>query len=163
MKNPLKIIYKASKEVLRKRNYFLIFIFVSVIFFSILFLIPVFVIPGNDIKFQSLVFSASDYLIMGFLSITIGLMISMHVYNFKMKRSAKSVGKGVVGGVSGFVAGIFGTASCFSCIAVVFGFLGAGTIFFLAKNQPYVVSISVLLLFISIYLISKNIVKGCKI
>ena len=137
MSDPINTIYNASKKVLRKKGYLLAFMAVAIIFFGIFFLLPVFAIPGNDIKFQSSVFTISDYLIMAFLSITIGLLISMQVYNFKMKRSAKATGKGILGGFSGFVAGIFGTASCSSCIAAVFGFLGAGTIFFLVENQLY--------------------------
>ncbi len=162
MENSIKRIYIASKEVLRKKGYGLIFISVAIIFFGILFFLPVFAIPGNDIKFQGNVFTINDYLIMIFLSLTIGLLISMQVYNFKMKRSAKVAGKGILGGFSGFVVGIFGTASCASCIAVVFGFLGAGTIFFLVENQGPVVFISSLLMITSIYLTSKNILNGCE-
>ena len=90
-------------------------------------------------------------------------MISMQIYNYKLKKSIKKAGGAVAGGFSGFIAGIFGTASCASCVAAIFGFLGLGTVFFLIEYQWYIVGISLLFILLSIYFTSLSIEKDCKI
>ena len=163
MENPIKIIYNASKRTLSNKNYLLTFIFISVLFITIFILIPVFVIPGNDLLFQLGIFTYLDYIIMFTLAILISLMISMQIYNYKLKKSIKKVGGAVAGGFSGFVAGLFGTASCASCVAAIFGFLGVGTVFFLIKYQWYIVGISLVFILISIYFNASSIEKGCRV
>ena len=96
------------------------------------------------------------------LSSLIGLMVSMQVYVYKIKKSAKGVGRGAVGGFSSIMAGLFGTASCSSCVAALFGFLGVGTVFFLIQYQWYIVGISLFLMLISIYFTSLSIEKNCE-
>ncbi|MFQ5531776.1 MAG: hypothetical protein ACE5ES_04135 [Candidatus Nanoarchaeia archaeon] len=162
MKNPTNIILKASKRVLDERKYVKILFVSMFVFLAIFILLPVIFTPGNTIAFQlTEVFTYWNYVLMIFLSFSIGLMISMQVYSYNLKKSAKDTGRGVVGGFSGFVAGIFGTAACSSCVAAIFGFLGLGTVFFLVEYQWYIVGGSVLLVFISIYLTSLGIEKKC--
>lgn len=162
MTNPIKIIYDASKRTLRSKNSFLIFILVALVFFSIFVFIPVFSIPGNSLSFQLSIFTFWNYVLMILLSSLIGLMISMQVYSHRVKKSMKGAGKGVVGGFSSIMAGLFGTASCSSCVAALFGFLGVGTVFFLIQYQWYIVGISLFLMSISIYFTSLSIEKNCE-
>jgi len=163
MINPTKIIYKAIKRTLSNRNYFLTFISISILFLAIVIFIPVFTIPGNDILFQLGIFTYWNYILMFSLSILISLMISMQIYDYNLKKSIKKAGGAVVGGFSGFIAGVFGTASCASCVAAIFGFLGAGTVFFLIQYQWYIVGISLIFILLSICLNSLSIERGCKI
>ena len=162
MENPIKIIYKASKRILSNRNYLLTFIFISILFLTIFILIPVFAIPGNDILFQLGIFTYWNYILMFTLATFVSLMISMQIYNYKLKKSIKRAGGAVAGGFSGFIAGLFGTASCASCVAAIFGFLGVGTVFLLIKYQWYIVGISLVFILLSIYFNSLSIERGCK-
>lgn len=163
MENPL-IIYQSSKEILSKKSYFILFSSTVLIMFLAYILIPVLSIPGNTILFQLSIWKLKDYAVIIPLSFLVSLMITMQVYSFKQKREnrLKETGKSVVGGYSGIVAGVFGTASCSSCVAAIFGFLGTGSVFFLIKYQWYVVTISIILVLLSLYLSSMNIQKNCK-
>lgn len=163
MGNPIQTIYKSSKKVFHSRESFKIFIITSFLFLALFILLPIFLTPGNSLIFQLGVFTFWNYVLMISLSGLIGLMISMQVYTYKIKKSAKGSGKGVVGGFSGFVAGIFGTAACSSCVAAIFGFLGLGTVLFLVEYQWYIVGISLALVLVSIYLTSLGIEKNCEV
>jgi len=162
MTNPIKTIYNISKKVLSSKGYLKKFLIVTSLFLAIFILLPTYLTPGNTLKFQLIeVFTYWNYIMMILISASLGLMISMQIYSHKLKNSMKNTGKGVVGGFSGFVAGIFGTAACSSCVAAIFGFLGLGTVFFLIEYQPYIVIGSLLLVLISIYLTAKGIERGC--
>ncbi len=164
MENPIKIIINSLRRTLHSKNYLLIFLLIAFIFFSIFVLIPVFSIPGNSLSFQLEIFTFWNYVLMFSLAITISLMISMQIYAYKTKKSVRrGVGRGAVGGFSSIMAGLFGTASCASCVAAIFGFLGLGTVFFLIEYQWYIVGISLALVLLSIYLTSLSIERGCKI
>ena len=163
MKNRLKIIYDASKEVLQSKKYSRIFLLLSALIVVVYILIPVFTIAGNDLLFQLSVFTLKDWFLIVPLSLLIGLMITMQVYNYK-KTKMLNAGKGIVGSSSGIIAGLFGTAGCSSCLASVFGFLGIGNILFLLEYQAYVVASSLALILGSLYFTSKKITCGseCK-
>lgn len=163
MNNPIKIIYESSKKILGNKGNFRIFLISTTLFFAALISVPVILTPGNTFRFQLGVFTFWNYILMILLAGLIGLMISMQVYTYKIKKSAKGSGNGVVGGFSGFVAGIFGTAACSSCIAAIFGFLGLGTVFFLIEYQWYIVGVSLVLVFLSIYVTSLSIEKDCDV
>lgn len=164
MNNPINIIYKSSKKVFKSNGYLKIFLISMVLFLAIFILLPTYLTPGNDLKYQlTEVFTYWNYFLMILISASLGLMISMQIYSHRLKKSLKCAGKGVVGGFSGFVAGIFGTAACSSCVAAIFGFLGLGTVFFLIEYQPYIVGGSLLLVLISIYLTSVGIEKNCEV
>jgi len=159
MKNPIKLIYNSTKEILSKKSYKLLFLFIAVIVLAIYIIIPVFSIPGNDFLFQLSIFTFKDFIVLIPFSLLVSLMISMQIYSYKQRKSLRLVGKSVVGGYSGIVAGVFGTASCSSCVAAIFGFLGTGSVLFLIANQWWVVSIAGLLVILSLYLTSIGIDK----
>lgn len=157
-----RIVVDAVKKVMEEKNYFIIFLVTMLIFLILLISIPVFAIPGNSLKFQLEVFTPLNYLVMLMLSALVGLMISMRVYDYKTKKSFGKVGGGISGGFFGFIAGIFGTASCPLCVAALFGFLGTGTVLFLIDKQWYVTGISAIFLLLSIYFTSLSIEKKCE-
>ena len=161
MKNPLRTVCYASEEVLKNKNYLKSFTIISLVVVSVYILLPVFTIPGNNLLFQLGVFTVKDYFLIVSLSLLVGLMITMQVYSYKKTKSLQA-GKSVLGGSSGIVAGLFGTASCSSCLTSLFGFLGASNVLFLAKHQWYVVGVSGLFVLVSLYITSKNIVGECK-
>lgn len=158
----LTIVFNSIKNVLKRKNYFLMFLVTSIIFLALFILIPVFIIPGNSLKFQLGIFMPLNYFVMILFSSLAGLMISMRTYNYKMKKSLIGVGGGVFGGFFGFVAGIFGTVTCPACVAAIFGFLGTGATLFLIEKQWYIMSIAAVFLLVSIYLTSLSIEKKCE-
>ncbi len=158
----IKVLFKSVREVINKKNYFILFLMVTLGFITLFISISVFATPGNSVALQLKIFTPLNYLTIFIFSSLVGLMFSMQVYNYKIKKSLKKVGEGIFGGLSGFAAGIFGTASCASCIAVIFGFLGTGTVFFLVEKQVYVMSVSLIFLLLSIYLTSLSINKNCE-
>jgi len=163
MNNPIKTMYESSKNVLDSKGNFRIFLISTTLFLAVFIFLPVILIPGNSLIFQLGIFTFWNYVLMILLAGLIGLMISMQVYIYKIKKSVRGSGKGVIGGFSGFVAGIFGTAACSSCVAAIFGFLGLGTVFFLIKYQWYVVGISLALVLLSIFMSSLSIEKNCEV
>ena len=162
MENPIKTINASAIVTLSNKNYLLLFLALAVLMMTIFVLMPVFLIAGNDILFQLSTFTFKDYLALFPLALLIGLMFSMQVYNYKRKKSIKETGKGVVGGSSGIVAGIFGTASCPMCVAAIFGIFGTGAVLFLVKYQWYVFGLSSSLVLASLYLNSLAIDRNCK-
>jgi len=151
MKNPITTIYNASKKVLKEK--LITFLLITIGMFAIFLLIPVISIPGNSIPFQFSIWKVKDYLVLIPMSLLISLLFTMQLYAFKLKKA----GKCVVGGYSGVVAGVFGTASCASCVAAIFGFLGAGAVFTLIQYQWYVVSIALALVLVSLFLAARDI------
>jgi hypothetical protein len=161
MKNPIKTTYKASKEVLSKKNYVIGFIITMLVVLSILIIIPVFLIPANTISFQLTVYTLSNYFLLIFLSLLISLVLISNVYIYKKNRKILS-GNVAISGGSAFMAAIFGTATCASCIAAVFGFLGTGTIFLLVENQLWIAGLASLIMLTSLYFTSLKFCGGCK-
>ena len=164
MIQPLGTIYSSSKSLLSNKSYVRLLLLVTITILAAYIIIPVLTIPSNSILFQLSIWEFKDYAVLIPLSFLVGLMITMQVYIFKQKKknAVKETGKSVVGGYSGIVAGVFGTASCSSCVAAIFGFLGTGTVIGLIKYQWYVVIGSVALVLLSLYLSSLSIEKNCK-
>lgn len=152
--------FSATKEVLARRNYLLGFLALIPLVFFIFILIPVVTIPANDISFQLSIFTSRDYIVLSTLAVLSSLFIVLQIYTYKIvrrrKERAKVLGQSAVGGYSGLVAAMFGTAACASCLAALFGFLGIGTVFFLIRYQWLIVSGAILLILISIYFTSKK-------
>ena len=164
MIQPLGTIYSSSKSLLSNKSYARLLFLVVITILAVYIMIPVLTIPSNTILFQLSIWEFKDYAVLIPLSFLVGLMITMQVYVFKQRKKSKvkETGKSVVGGYSGIVAGVFGTASCSSCVAAIFGFLGTGTVIGLIKYQWYVVIGSVALVLLSLYLSSLSIEKNCK-
>jgi len=161
MKNPINVIYFASGKVLAKRSYKISLIIIAIFIMFALTLIPVLAIPGNSILFQLSIWGFKDYAVLVPLSFLMALMINMQVYNFGNIKSIKKQG-GLFGVFPGVIAGVFGTASCSSCVAAIFVFLSAGSIVFLLEYQWHIVAGSVLLVLLSIYLTSISMERSCE-
>lgn len=157
--NP-KFVIDASKKILSRKNYLIAFVGLIVLLFGIFVLIPVFFVPGNSLLFQLSIFTSRDYVLLTVLSLLTSLLIVMQVYSYKQSK-INSLGKTTVGAGSSFIAALFGTASCSSCVAAVFGFLGVGTVFFLLKYKWPIIGASISLMLISLYLVSLKIDEVC--
>lgn len=161
--NP-KIIFDAFKEVLGRRNYLLGFFISNIIFLSVFILLPTFLIPANSLAFQLSIFTIKDYLLLLSLSALSSLLIVMQIYVYKKAKAIQST-KVALQGSSAIIAAIFGTASCSSCLAAIFGFLGIGSVLFLIAYKNFIVAGSILIILISLYYASikvKGVCDGCK-
>ncbi|MEK7510525.1 MAG: hypothetical protein AAB567_03175 [Patescibacteria group bacterium] len=158
-------LFTATKTVLTAKRYLLIFFVLFPIAFLVFILIPVLAIPGNDIAFQLSIFTSKDYTLLIVLAPLISLVITMQIFIFRrnknIKENLKSAGVGAAGSYSGVIGTVFATASCSSCVAVLFGFLGTGAVFFAVENRWLFVSLAIGLMLISLYFAARKINKVC--
>ncbi|MBI3335747.1 MAG: hypothetical protein HY001_04585 [Candidatus Portnoybacteria bacterium] len=157
------MVIKVIREVFSQKIYILGWFALSVSFFFAFLLIQVKTIPGNDFLFQLQLLSLKDYSLFSLLSLLAGLSFLMQWYLLKQKRKAMgAIGSGIAGGFWATIGSIFGSATCASCIAALFGFLGVGTVFTLLDYRNYIVAASVAFLGISIYFASQKVIGACK-
>jgi len=162
-RNPLKTIISAVMATLEKKRYKVWFVVLTGFFIATYVLIPVWLTPGNSLSFQLSLLKPKDYVMFVILSALTALLLLMQVYLFRSKtRRAGSIGQGGVGIFSAIFGGLLATAACSACIAAIIGFLGAGSVFFVLENQPYIVIIAISLVVISLYLSSRRVLGYCR-
>lgn len=164
--NTFKQIISASKMVLQSRFYLSVFFLITPIIAFLLFLIPVNAIPGNSVTFQMQLFSTKDYLMIFSVAGLQSLLLVMFFYLFRRARSQRiklsAFGHSNLGVISGVPAFLFGTKLCPICITAIFGFLGSGTIFSILQYRVWIFVVSVAILLLSIYSISRKINRTCE-
>ncbi len=154
---------KAIEIVLKNRKYFIIFILFTLFFLALFVAIPTLTITGNDLLFQLSTYDNSDYILLIILSLLSGLMFTLQLYKWKYGRkicnSTKSFAGATGVGVSGIFASIVGTAACAGCIAPIITFfgLGFGALSFILAYQFYFSLITILIIFVALYFIAKEI------
>lgn len=167
--NPIILIFNASKTVLtQSRAYQLWFIVFIISAFVLFVLVPVWSVPGNDIAFQLSLFTFGNWILFAVLALLIALLLTMQIFIFRRAKSAaikaKSLGNaatGAAGAYAGILGGVFATAACSWCVAAVFGFLGTGTVLFIAQNRLWAVLVALGIMLVAIYFASKKVVKDC--
>ena len=156
----------ATKLIFADRKYFLGFLLVAFAMFWLLLYIPIKTIPGNDLAFQISILTPKDWFLFIILPTLTALSVVMNIYILRNKKSiqdgASMAGQGSTGFLSGVIASVFGTATCASCVASIFGFLGAGGVFFLLQYRTYVTLAAIILLLISLYFTSKRVLNACE-
>lgn len=157
----------ASRIVLSERKYLTGFLVLALLFFSLLVYIPIRSIPGNTLVFQLALMGIKDYALLIILSLLTSLSLVMNFfYALKLKYGAKEgislVSQGGIGSFAGVVGSIFGTATCASCVASIFGFLGFGGVLFLLKYRNFVALAAIILLLVSLHFTSKRVLGVCE-
>ena len=156
----------ANKLVFSNKRYLIGFFLTAFAMFWLLLYIPIRTIPGNDLAFQLSILTPKDWFLFTILPALTALSIVMNVYILKHKRSIQDsvsmAGKGGTGFLSGIVASVFGTATCASCVVSIFGFLGAGGVFFLLQYRTAITTGAIILLLISLYFTSKRVLNACE-
>lgn len=147
----------------KSRKHF--FVLTLAAFFTFI-VIPVFTIPGNDLRFYLTILRPIDYAIYALLSLVIAAVIMMQVYLFKQFRDYKkrlaSTVSGGVGTYSAVIGGLLATAACSSCIAGLLGFLGAGSVLFIAQNNVVVAVVALFISIFSLYMSSRKVNGHCQ-
>lgn len=168
MKSIMQQIYSAIRMVLKDRASLLVCMISAIVSLAIFIALPISTIPGNTLVYQLKIFRAQDYFLMLLLSILIGLNFALQAYGMKRRKiNAGAVPQTVAGGMASGIIGMFGamvgTATCASCLAFLFGLvgLGAGSVFFVLKNQVYFLSGSILAMIISLYFAARKVNKIC--
>lgn len=149
-----------AKEVLQKKSYAFSFPILTVFLFIILFSLPIIIAPTITFSYQISLFTFVNYLLLFMVSVLLSLSILFNIYSYKKTKKLQS-GKAALSGSSGLLAAIFGTATCPSCLAVLFGFLGTGTLVFLVKYNVYISLLASLFILSSLFLTSKKIQELC--
>lgn len=166
MRSYISCLTTAGRIVLSEKKYFVGFISLAFLFFSLLVYIPIRSIPGNTLKFQLALMGVKDYALLVILSLLTSLSLVMSFYALRLKVTAREgaslVSRGGIGSFSGVVASIFGTATCASCVASIFGFLGFGGVLFLLKYRNLVVVFAIVLLLVSLYFTAKRLLGVCE-
>lgn len=173
MKNYVFYFVSASKLVFNDKRYLLGLLVAAFAMFWLLLYIPIRTIPGNDLAFQISILTPKDWFLFTVLPVLTSLSIVMNIYILKNEQSSSSnkasardgaamVGQGGTGFFSGIIASVFGTATCASCVASIFGFLGVGGVFFLLQYRTYITTAAIILLLISLYFTSKRVLNACE-
>lgn len=157
---------RALRETLKTRACILWFVVLVIATFGLIAYLPVRLIPGNDLAFQLKLFTARDFVLFGALAVLNALLIMMQVHIARERHRVKArlgvAGAGSVGGLfAAATASLFGAASCASCVAAVFGFLGLGNVLFLLDHRGWVVGITLALLVVAIYFSARRINNKC--
>ena len=156
----------ANKVVFNDKRYFLGFLAAAFVMFWLLLYIPIRTVPGNDLAFQLSILTPKDWFLFTILPALTALSVVMNSYIFRHKKSIQDgvsmVGQGGTGFFSGLIASVFGTATCASCVASIFGFLGFGGVLFLLQYRTYITTGAIILLLISLYFTSKRVLNACE-
>lgn len=128
--------------------------------FFLFTLMPVLLIPGNSFLFQLKIFTTKDYVLLGILALLAAFNINLQIYAYQQAK-IKS-GKAAASSSSAFLAALFGTASCAGCLTTLLGFLGVSTVLVLLKYRWVIVSITIAIVLLSLYLTTQKIEGYCK-
>ena len=163
MSNIFLTFKNSVKAVFENKKYYLLFIISSLIMLFIYIYIPVFYNPGNDLKFFLQITPWYGYIFFLILALSIGLLITMQVYSFKVLRkvSIRGTSGGVFAGFSSVIAGVFSSATCAACISAVLAFLSPAAIFKLLEYRWEISLVTFSIVLVSLFLTSKKIENKC--
>ncbi len=163
MKIDLSVIPYAVKAGFSNWNYRILGFVLSIFFLFLYISIPVFVVPGNSYEFFLSATPKFELFLIFILAVLIGIVFTLQIYSWKNgQKSKKNTAFSVAGFFSGAVSSIFSTATCVNCVSTIFSFLGFGGVLFLVENRFQIISVSILIVLISLFFISKKIAYGCK-
>ncbi len=130
---------------------------------AILFYLALTTIPYNPLNASNTI-TGLDYAFILIVSILFALSLTLQLYSFDViGRISK---RGVVGGLSAFmaglIAGVTGVATCTACAVFLISFIGLPGMLILSKYSSEIKAATILLLLVSIYLTSNKIDANCE-
>jgi len=148
------------KTVLSKRNYFFLFFFSSLISFFVFYFLTLWTVTNKSlrifIEMNGYNYVFFSFLFMAVISLLLGIFISLFVFKIRIR---KSYG---VFGFLGLITGVF-SSGCPMCGSIIFALFGMPLALFLMPFKGLELRVlSIILLTISIYSLSKNL-NSCKI
>ncbi|MEK6935604.1 MAG: hypothetical protein AABW67_02365 [Nanoarchaeota archaeon] len=156
---------KIIKNVLVRRNYFILFASTSILLFLVLYLLTLATTTDHRlsifIMMNGLGYAISTFFLLFVISLLFGIYVCLFAYKIRKNLRGKKI-ISIFGGSGGFIVGIFG-AGCPMCGSVIFALFGAPlALFFMPFKGLELRVLSILILSVSVYLISRNI-HSCKI
>ncbi len=154
---------KNIKIVIREKIHLFTFLLASIFIFGIFSFLTLVTTADYSIKIF-IIMNGMFYTILTFLSFIVisllfGLYITLLIY--KIKKIRKSGFKTNIFGIAGLSFGVFG-AGCPMCGSLIFGFFGAPlALFFMPFKGLELRFLSIILMFISVFIISKNLNNKC--
>ena len=151
---------KVIKNILSRRNYFILFASTTILLFLIFYMLTLATTTDHSlsifIMMNGLGYAISTFFRLFVISLLFGVHASLFAY--KIRRNIKgNKAISISGGSGGFIAGLFG-AGCPMCGSVIFALFGAPlALFFMPFKGLELRVLSILILSLSVYLISKNI------
>lgn len=164
-------ITKAFKMVYGERRYITITALAFLFFLSLNYYALVYAVSGSSLTIFIETSAWWQIALPLLLSALIAILVGMQAWMLRKhftKSTMTEASTGVFSSFAGMMGSVFGSAGCLSCLTTLFGFLGTGTLLFLAKYRYPLIGGSMLMLLFSIYMTAKNItcdacaVKGKK-
>ena len=155
-------VHSAISKVLREGRYQFIALAVSLLFLALYVYVPLAVTPGNDFAFFLETTEIWQFALLIILAMITGVIVSMQSYLFARKREIAEGAPTIVSGIVSFSSGLFSSATCASCVSVIFAFLGTSGVLFLLKYRWHLAIISFMLLAVALVFVSGRIMNHCK-
>lgn len=151
------------KNVLSRKNYFVLFIIVSLILFIVFYFLTLATVTNQSLKIFIMMngglYALLTFLLLALIALLFGVYVCLIV--FVIKFAGKGFVSGLFGG-SGLIAGLFG-AGCPMCGAFLFGLLGFPLVLFFMPFKGLELRLfSLILILVSIYFVARSLDK-CKL
>mgnify|MGYP001567992133 CR=1 FL=1 len=155
-------IKQTIKYVLKKRNYFILFLCASILSFFIFYLLTLATTTDQSlsifIMMNGLLYTLSTFFIFAVIAILFGIYASLFAYKIRINCKGKNFKNSILGS-SGFITGILGSG-CPMCGSAVFAIIGMPlALFFLPLKGLELRLLSLILVILSTYFLVKSLSK----
>lgn len=150
------------KNILKKRNYLILFLSLSILLFLILYSLTLATTTDHSIEIfimmNGFIYAVSSFFLLAVISVLFGIYIAIFVFRIKLLKKTNPGASGA-SGIVGLIVGLFG-AGCPMCGGVLFALIGMPlALFFLPFKGLELRVLSILLLGISVYFLGRSLVK----
>ncbi len=150
----------AIKQILSGKKYLLIFLISSFIFFLIFYFLTLWTVTDKSLKIFIMMnghnYTFFSFLLLGIISLLLGVYVSLFVYKIKLINKKKLIG---LTGVFSFISGVF-ASGCPMCGAFLFGLLGFPlALFFMPFKGLELRILALLLSSLSVYFLARSLEK----
>ncbi len=153
------------KQIYANKKYYLLTLIVALLSFIVFYKLMLAKITNHSLKIFIMMsgYNYTYFTLLSFVMISVlfGVFLSLAVYKFKLIKTIKEKKGNSIGffGYLGLVAGVFG-AGCPTCGSVVFALFGAPlALMYLPFKGAELRVLSVLILIVSIYFLTKSLDK----
>ena len=159
--NMLATIKRALQTVFKEKKYLVGSLFAALTMFTFFTLLPVGRFNERAFYYQITSLDSGSIIIMVIFSLIFGTVVSMNIYLFRIVHESKktTAGRSVFSIFASAIAGMFGSAVCPACVALLFGFLGLPTVTLLLSYRTELFIVSTTIALVSLYLTSRAITK----
>jgi len=159
----MKYLIPSTKTLFASSRYLALFLATGIIFILLYIGIPLYSVPSNSLDMWLAESTPLSLSIMFLTAAGLGLLLAMHVYLYRCSRTLapKEAGAGTIATVSGFTSGLFTSATCASCVATLFSFLGFPTVLLMLQYRLELSLLSLALIAVSLHFTSRRFYMTC--